>query len=198
MPNPITFTCPLPPEDLRFESMSFAAGLSQLGEMHLGLISDKADIQPTDLLGLPVTVTVALPDEGKRCFHGLVTRFGIGAPRGRHHAYQATVRPWLWFLSRTSDCRIFQEESVPDIVKKVFQDHGVAHFEFKLFRSYRKWTYCVQYRESDYHFVARLLAHEGIYWYFEHTDAAHKLVLVDSQSVHDAAPGCESLPYFGA
>ena len=66
--------------------------------------------------------------------------------------------------------RCFEELSVPDIVKKVFEDHGVANFEFKLFRHYRKRTYCVQYRESDYNFIARLLGHEGIYWYFEHGD----------------------------
>jgi type VI secretion system secreted protein VgrG len=141
-------------------------------------------------------VTVALRDDAKRHFHGYVTRFGLGAHRGRYHGYQAAVRPWLWFLTRTADCRIFQEQTVPDIVKKVFEDHGIADFEFKLFRSYRKWTYCVQYRESDYNFIARLLEHEGIYWYFKHSDSAHKLVLVDSQSVHDAVPGFESLPYF--
>ena len=77
----------------------------------------------------------------------------------------------------------------------MFEDHGIAKFEFKTFRTYRKWVYCVQYRESDYNFVARLLEHEGIYWYFEHGDGEHKLVLVDSQSAHDAAPSCESLPY---
>ena len=196
MPHPITLTSPLPAADLRFESMTASAGLSLLGEMQLGLISEKADLKPEDLLGKPVTVTVELRDEAKRHFHGYVTRFGLGAHRGRYHGYQAVVRPWLWFLTRTADCRIFQELSVPDIVKKVFEDHGIADFEFKLFRSYRKWTYCVQYRESDYNFVARLLEHEGIYWYFKHTDSAHKLVLVDSQSAHDALPGYDSLPYF--
>ena len=141
-------------------------------------------------------MTIELRDDAKRHFHGYVTRFGVGRHSGRHHGYQATVRPWLWFLTRTTDCRIFQELSVPDIVKKVFEDHGIADFEFKLYRSYRTWTYCVQYRESDYNFVARLLELEGIYWYFDHSDSAHKLVLVDSSSAHDAAPGCDSLPYF--
>jgi type VI secretion system secreted protein VgrG len=197
MPHPITLTSPLPAEDLRFESMNVSSGLSILGEMQLGLISARADLKPEDLLGKPITVTVELRDESKRHFHGYVTRFGLGRHRGRYHGYRAVVRPWLWFLTRTSDCRIFQEESVPDIVKKVFEDHGIANFEFKLFRSYRKWTYCVQYRESDFNFIARLLEHEGIYWHFEHTDSAHKLVLVDSQSAHDAVPGYESLPYFG-
>ena len=117
-------------------------------------------------------------------------------PRGRYYGYRASVRPWLWFLTRTADCRIFQELSVPDIVKKVFEDHPAANFEFKLFRSYRKWTYCVQYRESDFNFIARLLEHEGIYWYLQHSDGDSKLVLVDSQSAHDAAPGCDTLPFY--
>ena len=196
MPVPITLKSPLPAKDLMFESMTASAGLSMLGEMQLGLLSEKADLKPEDLLGKPMTVSVALRDDKKRHFHGYVTRFGIGAHRGRFFVYQASVRPWLWFLTRTADCRIFQEQTVPDIVKKVFEDHGNANFEFKLFRSYRKWGYCVQYRETDYNFIARLLEHEGIYWYIEHGDGTSKVVLVDSQSAHDAAPGYESLPYY--
>ena len=195
MANPISLTSPLPPEDLFFEAMSASAGLSTLGDMQLSLLSKKPDLKPQDLLGKPVTVHVELRDGAKRHFNGLISRFGAGAHRGRYFGYQATVRPWLWFLTRTSDCRIFQEESVPDIVKKVFGDHSVANFEFKLFRQYQPWTYCVQYRESDFNFVARLLEHEGIYWYFEHSDGKHKLVLVDSQSAHDAAAGYETMRY---
>lgn len=196
MPVPITLKSPLPAKDLLFESMTATAGLSMLGEMQLGLVSDKPNLKPEDLLGKPMTVTVQLRDDAKRHFHGYVTRFSIGAHRGRYFGYQASVRPWLWFLTRTADCRIFQEQTVPDIVKKVFEDHGNANFEFKLFRTYRKWVYCVQYRESDYNFIARLLEHEGIYWYIEHSDGNSKVVLVDSQSAHDAAPGCEMLPYY--
>jgi type VI secretion system secreted protein VgrG len=195
MTNPIIFTSALPAEDLRFESMTASAGLSMLGEIHLNLISKKPDLLPEDVLGKTATVTLAMGEDAKRYFHGYVTRFGIGPARGHHYGYQATVRPWLWFLTRTADCRIFQDQTVPDIVSQIFADHGIANFEFKTFRTYRKWTYCVQYRESDYNFIARLLEHEGIYWYFEHTDSAHKLVLVDSHSAHDAAPGCASLPY---
>jgi len=195
MANPITLTSPLPPEDLFFESMNMTSGLSTLGEMQLSLLSEKPDLKPQDLLGKPMTVHITLQDGSKRHFNGYVTRFGMSAQSGRYFGYRATVRPWLWFLTRTTDCRIFQDMSVPDIVKKVFGDHGVANFELKLFRSYQPRTYCVQYRESDFNFVARLLEHEGIYWYFKHTDGAHKLILVDSQSAHDAAPGCESLRY---
>lgn len=196
MPPPITLTSPLPANDLMFESMNHSAGLSMLGETQLGLLSEKSDLNALDLLGQSVTVNVSLRDEGKRHFNGIVSRFGSGTQRGRYFAYQATLRPWLWFLTRTTDCRIFQDMTVPDIVKKVFDDHPVANFEFRLFRSYRPWVYCVQYRESDYNFVARLLEHEGIYWYQEHSENEHKLLLVDSQSAHDPAPGCETLPYY--
>ena len=197
MPVPITLQSPLPPQDLLIESMTASTGLSHLGEAHLGLLSEKSDVDPKDLLGKPVTVTVQLDDEHPaRYFHGYVTQFGMRSHRGRYFGYQAVVRPWLWFLTRTADCRIFQDMTVPDIVKKVFDDHSTANFTFKLFRSYRPWVYCVQYRESDYNFIARLLEHEGIYWYMEHTDGDSQLVLVDSHSAHDVSPGCESLHYY--
>ena len=69
---------------------------------------------------------------------------------------------------------------MPDIVKKVFADHGIADFKLELTGTYRKWTYCVQYRETDFNFVSRLMEHEGIYYYFKHDDGQHTLVLTDS------------------
>ena len=208
MPPPqITLDSPLG-EDLKFKSMVVSEGLSTLGEMQLDLLSLKDNLQPEDLLGKPVTVTVQLRN-GQRFFNGYVTRFGAGRHQGRYFGYTATVHPWLWFLGRTSDCRIFTPETigddggeapntVPNIVKKVFKDHGVADFEFKLFRTgeYREWPYCVQYRETDLNFVTRLLEQEGIYWYFQHSAGKHKLVLVDMLGSHDPVPGYETLPYF--
>jgi len=91
---------------------------------------------------------------------------------------------------------IYQELDVPTIVKQVFDDNGFSDFDFRLFRTYRKRTYCVQYRESDLTFITRLLEHEGIYWYFEHTADKHTLVLVDSSSAHEPIPGDAQLPYF--
>ena len=195
MNPPITLASPLPAQDLLFESMRVSSGLSTLDDMQLNVLSPRHDLKPQALLGKPVCVSVALRGNEKRHFHGYVTQFGMGRPQGRLHGYQARVRPWLWFLSRTSDCRIFQDRTVPEIVKEVFADHGIANFDFQLFRSYRKRVYCVQYRESDYQFVARLLENEGIYWYFKHGSGSHKLVLVDATGAHDAASGCASLDY---
>src|SRR5262249_50700927 len=96
---------------------------------------------------------------------------------------------------RTTDCRIFQDMTVPDIVKKVFGDHPTADFKFELTGSYRKWTYCVQYRETDFNFISRLLEHEGIYFYTKHSDGHNTIVLTDSTSKHTTTPGYEKISY---
>ncbi|WP_038825311.1 type VI secretion system tip protein VgrG, partial [Pseudomonas aeruginosa] len=85
--------------------------------------------------------------------------------------------PWLWLLTRTSDCRIFQNQKVPDIIKQVFRDLGFSDFEDALSRSYREWEYCVQYRETSFDFVSRLMEQEGIYYWFRHEQKRHILVL---------------------
>lgn len=197
MPSPITFTCPLPADDLRFESMTASLGISALDAIEVTLVSSKPDIAAEKLLGEKAGVEFLLREGAKRHVNGVVARFGMGkSGRGRSYRYHATIRPWLWFLTRTSDCRIFQDMTVPEIVEKVFGDHGaIANFEFKLFGSYRKRTYCVQYRESDYQFVARLLEEEGIYWFFEHGEGAHKLVLVDDIGALGPAAGAETLQF---
>jgi type VI secretion system secreted protein VgrG len=197
MPTPFRLKTPLPEDTLHVQACVSREALSELGETTLTLLSEKKDLKATDLLGKPATLTIALRDDTPRHFSGYVTRFAQGGFEGRYCVYEMTLKPWLWLLTRTADCRIFQEMTVPDIVKAVFEDHPVAKFEFNLLRPYRTWNYCVQYRETDFNFVARLLEHEGIYWYLQHDDSGHRLVLCDSASAHDAAPGCESLPFYG-
>jgi type VI secretion system secreted protein VgrG len=194
MPAAITLQSPLPAADLFIESMTVEEGLSQMGSIQLNLLSPSNTIAAADLLGKPVGVTLTDADDHKRHFHGHVTRFGHGAARGRFHAYHAEVRPWPWFLTRTTDCRIFQAMTVPDIVKQVCNDHpGIAQLKFKLFRSYRKWDYCVQYRETDFQFISRLLEHEGIYWFIAHESGKHTLTLLDAISAHDPVGGTASI-----
>ena len=111
-------------------------------------------------------------------------------------AYHATVRPWLWFLTLRSNCRIFQHKKVPDIIRQVFSDQGFSDYEEALSSSYHPWRNCVQYRESDFNFVSRLMEHEGIYYYFKHENDKHTLVLSDSVSSHQPVAGYEKLPYY--
>jgi type VI secretion system secreted protein VgrG len=181
--------------DLLFHGMHAHEELGRLAEYQIDLLSPKNDLDPDKMLGKNVTVKLALPDDSTRFFNGFVTRFSQGGSYGRYIRYFATVRSWLWFLTRTTDCRIFQEMTVPDIVKKVFGDHSTADFKFELTGSYRKWVYCVQYRETDYNFISRLLEEEGIYYYIRHTDGHNTVVLTDSTSKHTATPGYEKIPF---
>jgi type VI secretion system secreted protein VgrG len=180
---------------LLFYALHAREELGRLGDYQLDLLSAKKDIKVDDVLGKNVTVKVALPDDSERFFNGFVTRFAQGGSLGRYTRYHATVRSWLWFLTRTTDCRIFQEMTVQDIVKKVFADHPTADYKFELTGSYRKWTYCVQYRETDFNFVSRLLEHEGIYYYTRHTDGHNTIVLTDSTSKSVPVPGYEKISF---
>ena len=195
MPRVMEITTPLGADVLLFHGMHAREELGRLGEYQLDLLSVKGDINLDDILGKNVTVKLALPDDATRYFNGFVTRFSQGGVDGRYHRYFAVVRPWLWFLTRTADCRIFQEMTVPDIIKKVFGDHETADFKLELTNPYRKWTYCVQYRETDFNFVSRLMEEEGIYYYVKHTDGHNTVVLTDSYSGHAAFPGAKEIHF---
>ena len=195
MPKVMEIATPLGDDVLLFHGMHAREEMSRVSEYQLDLLSTRGDINLDDILGKNVTVKLALPDDTTRYFNGYVTRFSQGGLLGRYYRYTALVRPWLWFLSRTADCRIFQDMTVPDIVKAVFSDHETADFKLELTGTYRKWTYCVQYRETDLNFVSRLLEHEGIYYYVKHTDGHNTLVLTDSYSGHEACPGAKNIDF---
>ena len=188
-------TTPLGSDVLLFHSMHAREELGRVSEFQIDLLSRRGDINLDEILGKNVTVKLELQDDNTRFFNGYVTRFAQSGTYGRYHRYVAEVRPWLWFLTRTADCRIFQEMTVPDILKAVFADEATHDVKFDLTNSYRKWTYCVQYRETDFNFVSRLMEHEGIYHYVRHTDGHNTLVVTDSAAGHACAPGYETIPF---
>ncbi len=195
MPRVMEIVTPLGDDVLLFRGMSAREEMSRLFEYRLDLLSSRDDIGLDDIVGKNVTIKFLLPDDSTRYFNGYVTRFAQGGMYGRYNRYVATVRPWLWFLTRTADCRIFQEMKVPDIIKAVFADHPSADYKLELTGTYRKWTYCVQYRETDFNFVSRLMEQEGIGYYFRHSDGHDTLVLTDSTSKHTPVSGYEKLQY---
>ena len=186
----------LGPDLLLLAGMTATEHLSAPFEYELSLLSEKIDVRADDLLGTTATVALRLPSGERRFFNGYINRFSQVGFTGTYSLYRATLVPWIWFLSRTADCRIFQDQTVPDIVKAVFRDHGFTDFDERLSASYRQWTYCVQYRETDLSFVNRLLEHEGIYYFHEHRDGKHSLVLADSRSAHAPVAGYEQVVYF--
>ena len=183
-------------DKLLIQSLSLNESLGRLFQMEVELRGEDRDIKFEDIVGTAATVRLELPGgKGKRYFNGYVSRFAQVEHQGSYAVYGATLVPWMWFLTRTADCRIFQKQRVPDIIEAVFKEHGFTDYKLKLTRTYREWEFCVQYRETDFNFVSRLMEHEGIYYYFEHADKAHTLVLADSLSAHDAYDGYETMIY---
>jgi type VI secretion system secreted protein VgrG len=181
---------------LLFARLSGSEGLGELFQYQLTALSERADVRPAELLGQRLTVSMDLGEGRERHFSGHVTAMhrSVDAERGRTR-YELTLRPWLWFLTRTSDCRIFQDMTVPEILAAVFEDEASQRVELRLSGAYRSWSYCVQYRETDFNFVSRLMEQEGIYYYFEHSADGHVMVLCDAPGAHVPIEGGESVRY---
>lgn len=180
----ISISTPLGGDKLLFRQMYASEKLGQLFEFELELLSEDGNIKHEDLLAENVTVSITTGDNESRYFNGLVSRFSFAGTSDRFFLYRATLKPWFWLLCHSGDCRIFQEMSVPDIIKEIFNTNGYADFELALNGTYNAREYCVQYRETDFNFISRLMEQEGIYYYFKHTDGKHKLVMTDSVSSH--------------
>ncbi len=191
---------PLGEDVLVFYRMIATEQLGRLFEYEVELLSEKTYISLADVLGKNITVRMQLPEArggGTRYFNGFVTRFSYLGMRGmRYGAYRAILSPWLWFLTRTADCRIFQNKTVPAIIESIFQEHGFSDFKKSLSGQYKAQEYCVQYRETDFNFVSRLMEKEGIYYYFEHENGKHTLVLADDYSAHGTFSNYSEIPYY--
>lgn len=193
--RPIALATPLGDDVLLVREAKLCEELGGLGSAQLDLVSDDHDVDAAALVGQNVTLRLALEGEEVRYFNGFVSRFTQHDADGDFAHYRATVVPWLWFLTRTADCRVFQNSTVPDLVMGIFREHGLTDFDDALSEEYPEREYCVQYRETDFAFVSRLLEEEGIYYYFRHEDGKHVLVLSDSRSSHDVFSGYETIQY---
>ncbi len=177
------------------KSVSINEQLGRLFQMEVELHSEDRAIKFEDIVGTSATVKLKMPNGQTRYFNGVVSRFVQEEHEQSFARYRATLVPWLWLLTRTADCRIHQNKKVPDIIEEVFKDHGFSDYKLKLSGSYSPWEYCVQYRETDFNFVSRLMEQEGIYYFFEHQDGKHTLVLADSPSAHESFEGYDTLVY---
>lgn len=134
--------------------------------------------------------TVTLVGGGvERVLDGLCARIGQWPGDSNAARYTLELRPWLWWLTLATDHRIFQAKSVVEIVEAVFAAHGYADYKLSLTASYAARDYCVQFGESDFAFVSRLLEEEGIFYFFEHEVGRHVLVLADANSAFAACNG---------
>jgi type VI secretion system secreted protein VgrG len=183
--------------DLLFRQLSAQESVSEPFTYNITALSPKADIKFDALLGEHVTVRMHQdPDVSAdpRFFDGLVEQVSLVGQTGKLYQYQIVARPWFWFLSQTQDCKVFQNKTVIEIIEDVLKDHPIAAIEDRTSTSFTPWVYCVQYRESDFNFLSRMMEQEGIAYYFSHAAGKHTLVMFDSVNGNDACPGCAALP----
>ncbi|HEX8984094.1 MAG TPA: type VI secretion system tip protein VgrG [Bryobacteraceae bacterium] len=186
---------PLGENKLLLHAFSGSEAISEPFHFHLNLRSEDHNIKFDDIVGQKITFGVKLYEDRERYFNGYVRHFAQLSPDERFAVYEAEIVPWLWFLTRAADCRIFQNMTVPDIVRKVFETLGFNDFEFQLSGTYDTWDYCVQYRETAFNFVSRLLEQEGIFYFFRHEKQKHVLVLGDAATVYKPCPGHAKVMY---
>lgn len=181
-------------DHLSFRSMRMTETLSATFQMDVELLSHDPAVDFDAVLGHNLTVGINRPRGGERFFNGYVTSFGFAGVAGRMFLYRATVSPWLWLLKQTENCMIFHNESAVSIAEKIFDAHGFTDYRFEVQGSPPTYEYCVQYRESDFNFISRLFEKEGLYYFFDHENGKHTLVVTDSMDAHQPDPGYETIP----
>lgn len=171
-----------------FSRLIGSESLSTLYKYNLTLLNSSAEVDQRDLLGTPLSVYIEDEGQPARYISGVITSVSRqihATTRGDYYIYDLTLQPALWYLSCGRDCSIWQGKSVPEIVQEFLNRHNIL-LESKLLESYREWEYCVQYQESDFSFISRLMEHEGIYYFFRHESNQHVMVLADHPQAHEA------------
>lgn len=183
----LKITTPLGPNALLPVAFQGREGISELFHYQLELLADKdTPVSFEKLIGQKVHVELALSGEGVRHFHGIVTELTEGAADEAFLYYRMTIAPALWRLTRRQGFRIFQDQSVPDILKEVLADLDVR---YQLVGPYRPRNFCVQYAETDFAFASRLMEEEGILYYFEQDAGGNTLVITDQPGIQPDIAG---------
>jgi type VI secretion system secreted protein VgrG len=176
----------------KFEGLE---GLGDLFEFYLDALSEESNIDFDKAIGQSCTIKLKAYKGKIRFIDGILTQAQWVEKIDDFFHYRLVLRPWFWLLSCKADCRIFLDKNVKDIIQEVFTKGGFNDFEFRTTADYDSIPYCVQYRETDLAFCSRLMEQYGIYYFFEHADGKHTMVLADSRSSHRPNPDVPKLPY---
>ncbi len=180
----MSVTTPLGDDVLLLTAFTGQEGISRLFHFELEFLSENTGIAAKDIIGKSITWVIQ-SEGGPRYFNGNVSRFTAGPMRSQgQRSYRAEVVPWLWLLTRTADCRIFQNKTAPDIIEQLFKEYGFTAYQKNLTATYVQREYCVQYRETDFAFISRLMEQEGIFYFFQHDNNKHTLVWADAKSAY--------------
>jgi len=190
------FSSPLGKDVLLIESLDGAEGISRLFEYHVDLLATvDTKIDPKSIIGAKVTVAIALNDvQGTKWINGIVASFEQLAGDEEFNVFRARIVPSMWQMTLSKNCRVFQDKSVPEIAKAVFNEYGLSVSD-QTKGDHKHLDYCTQYSESDLHFVLRLLEESGIFFWFEHSDQDNKIVLGDGPNCYQDCPLSSSVPY---
>ena len=189
---------PLGKDVLILTGFSGTEGISNLFRYELEMVSEKNDIKFEDIIGKSVTVSMMLFNGDKRYFNGMISSFrqtrGSGGTDKQLQLaqYKAIMVPSFWILSRTTDSRIFQNMLPLEIIEKILTEKEIKNYRIDEKEPYVKREYCVQYNETDLNFISRLMEHEGIFYFFEHENGKHTMVIADSAAAHKPCPGQET------
>lgn len=183
-------------QELLLENFNGTEGLSLLFNFTLSMLSQDPALELKTLIGKPACLEIELADGGARHVHGYITQFGNSGSQGNLTHYSATLTPWLWMLGKRFNSRIFQNQSVEQVISSVFADYTpLAQYEFRLLGDLPSRSYITQYRESDLNFVLRLLESEGLFFYFEHSADQHTLIITDASNLLKPLPQQPTIRY---
>jgi type VI secretion system secreted protein VgrG len=190
---------PLGKDFLLLNKFQAQEGISSLFRFELDLLHEEteASSEPTvidvkRIMGHPMVVGIEQRDNTLRYFSGIVSHFLQGNRDEHFTYYRAVLVPRLWLLTQRAQSRIYQHISVPDILKKVFEGLDVV---YEIQGTFHPREYCVQYRETDFNFASRLMEEEGIYYYFEHTDKGHQMIVANTPLSHRECPSKSTVPF---
>jgi type VI secretion system secreted protein VgrG len=184
---------PLGKDVLLFQTLVGTEAISELYQFDIDAFAYNDNLPKfADIIGQPVAVEGRLADGDSRWFHGIVKSFTCLDHQETHAQYRLEVVPKFWLLTNVSRSRIFQQISIPDILKKVLESLDVV---FELTGTYEQRDYCVQYRETDFEFASRLMEEEGIFYFFRHYEDRHELVVSDSSQSHEELPYSPALHF---
>jgi type VI secretion system secreted protein VgrG len=184
----ISLTTPLGDDKLLLTGFTGHEAISRIFNFHLTTLSEDTAIDFTEIIGQNVTINVTQADDTPRYFNGVVSQFACTGKDGDMTRYELQVVPKLWTLTRYADCRIYHNKDVTEIVKAVLDERDIS-YQASFNGAYKKLEYCVQYRETDFNFISRLMEQFGIFYFFQHDESDHTMILGDSTSAHSPCPG---------
>ncbi|MEW4489231.1 type VI secretion system tip protein TssI/VgrG [Thalassoglobus sp. JC818] len=191
--RPLQMTSPFG-SDAVAESFSGEEMVNGLFHFDIEVLSRKDDLDPAAVLLKPIDIKVRTADDDWRFFNGIVKSFRYSGGDDRVHYYHMEIVPWFWQLTKSMNCKVHESaggKSVKEIVSGVFDESGFTDYEWNLRGTPPNRDYCLQYRETDFEFVSRLLAEEGIFYFFTHEEGKHTLHLVDSAADCSDCPESE-------